>query len=67
MKRPTDAETIKRLKQQNRLLQKRLDAEVLARDQLEEELRLHRETEVSKAARASWGRPTGEVYPNGKG
>jgi hypothetical protein len=66
MKRQTDAETIKRLKQQNRLLQKRLDAEVLARDRLEEELRVMRETEVSKAARASWGRPT-EVYRNGRG
>jgi hypothetical protein len=46
--------------------EKRLDAEVLARDRLEEDLRLHKAAEVAKAARSSWGRPT-EVYRNGRG
>jgi len=65
MKLPTDAETIKRLKQQNRLLQKRLDAEVLARDRLEEELRVIRNAEHARASRASYG--TGVGVRNGHG
>ena len=72
MKRNYEAENRKlraenrKLQERLKLLDKRLDAEVLARDRLEEDLRLHKATEVAKAARASWGRPT-EVYRNGRG
>ena len=65
MKRNYEAEN-RKLREKLKLLEKRLDAEILARDRVEEELRLHRETEVARAARASYGRPT-EIYRNGRG
>jgi hypothetical protein len=65
MKRPTDAETIKRLKEKIKLLEKRLDAEILARDQLEEDLRTIRNAEHARASRASYG--TGVGVRNGHG
>jgi hypothetical protein len=71
MKRNYEAENRKlraenrKLKERLGLLDKRLDAEVLARDRLEEDLRTIRNAEHARASRASYG--TGVGVRNGHG
>ena len=65
MKRNYEAEN-RKLRAKLKLLEKRLDAEIKARDQLEEDLRLMKATEHARASRASYGRPE-VVYRNGQG
>ena len=64
MKRNYEAEN-RKLRAKLKLLEKRLDAEVLARDRLEEELRIIRDSERARASRASYG--TGVGVRNGHG
>ncbi len=64
MKRNYEAEN-RKLRAKMKLLEKRLDAEILARDRLEDELRVIRNAEHARASRASYG--TGVGVRNGHG
>jgi hypothetical protein len=64
MKRNYEAEN-RKLRAKLKLLEKRLDAEIKARDRLEDDLRTIRNAEHARASRASYG--TGVGVRNGHG
>lgn len=72
MKRNLSAENrqlrakLEREVERRKQLEKRLDAEILAREKAEEDLRMHRVSEHARASRASYGRPP-VMHRNGQG